>query len=264
MRSYTGLAEIGQVPLTDREYLEELILQLYRFQSNQICEVKDTSSAVVAITPVFAQMLGFDKLDKILGKKDEEMNCKTAEFADEFYRLDREVERTKETKHMLSILEYTTGLAILKTIKGPIINLATGNVLGTFDHSVEFSMNSTLKTILNMHGKQFGTTKPSLNISDNVKEFDLTKRELEVLFCICLGLSDRKSIARFLSFVYNKDINPDTTVKDAVKNLYNKLPCNSMSMLAEYAISQRLHLRIPKSFIKKGSFEIAQEIPVVS
>ena len=263
MRSYAELAELGKHPLTDREYMEELIVYLYRFKSNQICSIKDTASTCVAITPVLAKMLGFNDLNKVLGTKDEDLPCKISETADIFYKQDREVEQTKKTTQALNILEYATGMTILRAVKKPIINPATNNVLGIFHHSDKFAMNNNLKTILGIHGDRFGAANLSLDVIETAKEFDLTKRELEVLFCICLGLSDRKTIARFLSFVYKKDINPDTTVKDAVKNLYNKLPCNSMSMLAEYAISQGLHLRIPKSFVKEGSFAIVQEIPSV-
>ena len=262
MKSWTKLAEIGKIPLTDREYLEELIIYLYRFRSNQIYSIKDTTSACVAITPIFAKMLGFDSLDKVLGKKDEEMPCKTAEFAEIFYQQDREVEQTKKTKQTVNILEYNTGVALLKCIKEPIVNPATNNILGVSAWETTFTLNTPLKTILGIHGERFGG-QPSLNIIENAKEFDLTKRELEVLYCVCLGLSDRKAIANFLSFIYKKNINPDTTVKDAISRLYNKFPCHSISMLAEYAISKGLHLRIPNSFVREGSFELTQETPII-
>jgi hypothetical protein len=267
MRSGIKLAEIGQIPLTDDEYLEESIINVYRLKSDEICSIKDTKSTYMAITPVFARMLGFASIDKVIGTigdvgKGQGLPSQIEAVVEVFYKQDREVEQAREMKQQINILEYTTGLEILKCTKKPIINPATGNILGTFALNNKFILSNTLKTIINIHDNRF-SSQSSMDIIETAKEFDLAKKELEVLYCVCLGLSDRKSIARFLSFIHKKDINPDTTVKDAFSRLYEKLPCHSISMLAEYAISKGLHLRIPKSFIREGSFELIQETPII-
>jgi len=262
MKKYRELINAGEKGLSDNEYLEELILHIYRFRNDEICGVKDTNSTNLAITSYFSKMLGFKDPYALIGVTDDEIPCKVCEVADIFYQQDREVEQTKTPKLILDIHEYYTGFTPLKTTKSPIINPTTNNVLGTFYHASEFTINTTLKTILNLHGGKFGN-QAGMMASNIEKDYSLTNREVEVLFCACLGFSDRKSIANFLSFIHKRDVKADTTVKDAFKGLYSKLPCNSIPGLLEFSVANNLHLQIPKSFLVLGSFELQPEIPII-
>jgi len=255
MEKYKLLFKNAEQPLSDNEYLEKLIVCNYRFSGHEMWQMKDTNSICMAISPAFANLLGFKKAEEMVGRKDYEVPCKVAEVADVFYKQDREVKQSGNSKHFLDIHEYFTGTSVLKSKKAPIINPYTNNILGNLWQGAEFTINTTLKTILDLHGNNFGMHS-SLNVTDIENNFKLTNIELEVLFCLCLGFSHKKSIAGFLSFIYKQDINTDTTVNDAFRRLYRKTSCNSKSQLLEFAVANNLHLQIPKSFLISGSFEI--------
>ena len=128
--------------------------------------------------------------------------------------------------------------------------------LSTMDSVLsKYMPDSTLKTILDIHGVRFGNHS-SIRINNNSEIFKLTKLERDVLFCICLGVNSRKDIACLLSAVYKRVVYANTTVHDAVRRLYEKLNCNSVTQLLEFAEYKNLHLQIPQSFLPTGSFII--------
>jgi len=201
-----------QESLTDDEYLEKYMSYIHTFKANEIYGIKDTSSTHLLSTTGFAKMVGLKNSKDSFGKKDKEMPCKTAEFADVFNIQDREVEKTRSEKIILDIHEFSTGFGMVQTIKSPIINPTTQNVLGTIFRASNFTISSQLKIIMELHGKKFSHTS-SMTISNAYKKLNLSNLEQEVLFCICLGFGSKKSIANFLSFIHEKEISSETTVR---------------------------------------------------
>jgi len=255
MKKYALLTQKSTQPLSDNDYMEKYIELVSLFYQNEICAIKDTSSSWLSTTIVNARMVGFSKISEIIGLKDENLPCKTAELADIFYKQDREVEQTRKNMQLLDVHEYCTGVLVLKTIKKPVINSATNKLLGTYAHCSRFIPDSNLKTILDIHGIKFGKHS-SMKIINDPGEFKLTEIERDVLFCICLGVNSRKDIAYLLSAIYKRIISAETTVNDTFRRLYEKLDCNSPSQLLAFAEYKQLNLQIPKNFMPIGSYII--------
>lgn len=253
MEKYKKLISKAQEPLTDKEYLEKYVTDMHYFRSSEICLVKDMNSIFLGITPVCARIHGFKNANQGTGRSNYDIQCRVVEFADILSKQDRLAEQTKSAQHILDIHEYHTGFSILKTNKYPIINPATNNILGTFCHAHELVPDCGLKIILDLHGHKFGKCH-SMDILLNSGKFELTKIEQHVLFCVCLGVSNRKDVANFLSIVYKKIINAETTVHDAFRRLYRKLNCNTPMQLLEFAVYNDLHLQIPQAFLPTGSY----------
>jgi hypothetical protein len=139
-------------------------------------------------------------------------------------------------------------MPIRKCSRSPIVNPATNNVLGTIALVTKFEFNLGLKTILDMHKVRFGGQPSMVLMNNNSHMSGLTNIESEVLFCICLGINERKAIANFLSVIHKRGISAKTTVNDAFRRLYKKLGCNTPSQLLEFVVINDLHLQIPKAF----------------
>lgn len=255
MKKYNKLLGIGNQFLSDEEYLEQKILSIYRFKSDTVCGIKDHDSVYIASSNASAKLLGFCEVKKIVGKKDEDIPCKLARDAEIFFMQDREIEQTRSTRHYLNTYEYFSGVLPLKCSKTPIINPATNNVLGVYYEGNQLLINNILQIIFDLHGNRFGYYS-SLYLGNNPKQFNLTNREQEVLYCICLGFSTRKAIANLLSYIHNREIRVNTIVDEVFKGLYRKLPCKSTAQLLEFAVANKLYLHIPKQFIPLGTFEM--------
>jgi len=256
MEKYKRLLQIAEQEfLSDAEYLEQFASYIYRFRSNEICGIKDVNSIHVLSTKPGAFLLGWEKPQKMVGRSDFEVPWHTAQYANIFYKQDREVEQIRKIKSFLDIHEFPCGLRTLRFIKFPIINPTTNKVLGTIFKGESFNIHSIFKTIVDIHKRKYGTYS-SMSIVNSIDNLNLTPLEFEVLFCICLGISNKKSIASFLTYVYGKDISHESTVNEAFRRLYRKLNCSNTAQLLEFAVFNNLHLQIPQSFIKIGSFEI--------
>ena len=253
MEKYKQLIAKAQEPLTDKEYLDQCITDMYLFRPHEICAVKDMNSIYVGITLACAQIHGFKNINQAIDTTDNDIRCKVSELADILRSQDRQVEQTRSVKYILDIHEYHTGFAALKTTKHPIINPSTNHVLGAFCHASKFKLDIGLKTILELHGHKFDKCH-SMDILSNFGKFELTEIERSVLFCVCLGISHRKDVANFLSAVYKKTVNAETTIHDAFRRLYRKLNCNTPMQLPEFAVYNDLHLQIPQAFLPTGSY----------
>jgi hypothetical protein len=256
---YKRLIERENHPLSDIEYFERTIIDMYRFNSNKICIIKDPNSVYAAVSPVFANMIGCS-IETALNKKDEEIPYRNvAELAETFYKQDREVIKSKTSKHMLDVINYNTGLAILKVVKKPIINPATDNVLGVFYSATEFKVNTVLSTILSLYGSRFGQDHSGIDISPSevLNNSNLSELEFDILYCICLGINTTGSITQLLSCIYNSVID-DTQIDKVFKSLYEKLSCSNHLQLLEIAIANKLHLKLPRKLLPFGSFDLPQ------
>jgi hypothetical protein len=253
LEKYKHKIKLDTPMISDEEYLEQYIMHIYRFKLNQICSIKNTNLAYIAITPTLANMFGFDDAENAIGLKDEQLPCKLSDMAEVFHAQDQEVLQSQSVKYTINILDYHTGFTILKCIKEPVINPATNNILGICNYYKKFNVNTTLEAIFNIHNSPFGRSLTAKNDSNNLS---LTQTEIEVLFCICLGLTNRKEIAKFLSIVHKKEVRADTTVHDAFKRLYAKLACNNQVQLLENAVKHKLHLEVPQTLLPYGSFSI--------
>jgi len=226
MEKYKQLIAKAKKPLTDKEYLDTYISDIYLFKPHEACAIKDTYSVHLGITQNCAQLYGLNAPD-ILNATYYDMlgaipNINES-HVDVFHQQDRHVEQTRTQIKLLHVNEYfTTGLPLRSCHRTAIANPATNNVLGTLVHITKPEINIGLEVILELHGHKFGKCH-SMDILSNPDKFELTEIERDVLFCVCLGISHRKDVANFLTVVYKHIINAETTIHDAFRRLYRKL-----------------------------------------
>lgn len=236
----------------DDEYLEQSVKSLYRSYSNNfICGTKNTQSIYLGVSQSFAELVGLHPRS-IIGKTEMSFPCKVSEMSGQFYKQDRYVEKTRMKHRYLDIHHFITGVDAYIFRKIPIINPATNNVVGTHFVAGKLKSNNSIKLFNLLH-----QTHREIRSNEYTEKLKLTNREHEVLFCIAIGFTNRKSIAAFLSMVYKKNIGHETTVKDALNSLYQKLyPINSINLLRDYALANEYDQNIPKNILLEGSFFI--------
>ena len=253
MEKYKRLITKAQEPLSDAAYLDKYIEDMYRFKPDEIWAVKDPNSIIVGVSLICAQIHGFKNIEQGIGKTQYDIRCKVVEYADALINQDRYTEQIKQQVKTLDVHDYCGGPAAIQSIRYPIINPATNNTLGVLSHGKNLEMNIALKTILDLHGQKFDKSA-SIYLTNNKKQFDLTNIERDVLFCICLGINNRKDIANFLAMAYQQDFSAETTIHDAFRRLYRKLNCNTPMQLLEFAVYNDLNLQIPQAFLPTGSY----------
>ena len=211
------------------------------------------NSLILGTTDIVAKIYGFKSMDHTIGKTYVDIPCNAVKCADIFLQQDREIEQERLARNILEIQDYYTGFAAYNTIKSPIINPSTNNVLGTYAQGVKLEINFGLKAILDIYGTRFSKYS-SMYVCNSLSKFKLTEVERDILFCICLGISRHKDIAHLLSAIYKRNVDHSTTVNDTFRRLYRKLDCNTPTQLLEFAIYNNLHLQIPSSFLPTGSY----------
>ena len=254
MEKYKQLITKAQEPLTDKEYLNTFISDMHLFQPDEFWGINNAKDGMYfAISNVASKKLGFKNINHALGNTYYDLKCKANDSAHLFHQQDINVKQTKIGNQILDIHELAIGLCTLKTTKSPVMNPLTNNILRVFWYCNNLELNAPLKTILSIHGTRFGKQQ-SMDILSNSGKFELTKIERDVLFCVCLGINNRKDVANFLSVIYKRTINAETTVHDAFRRLYRKLNCNTPMQLLEFAVYNDLHLQIPQAFLPTGSY----------
>ena len=245
MQKYHQLYEnsISQL-YNDQEYIEQLVQKFYINSFNQISVIKNSEGVYLAATSKFANLIKLTP-QQIIGRRVlPEINK-----AYKFCAKDNPNLPTNFVKRYINVLNLNGQNEIYIFNHLLITNPTTTNVVGTHFFAEKFCPISIFDVMLNMHGC---TSKD--NAQHHLK---FTKRESEILFCISIGLTSRKSIANFLSTIYKTDINPNTIVKDTLKALYAKISCgNSIHGLMEFTRRNQQISQIPPHLIRPACFSV--------
>ena len=244
--------------LNDEKYFQNVISSFYfSYGFKHIAYIKTTSSTYAAVSKQFADLVGLSP-EHLLGKSDFEIQCGAKNLAKVFYDQDRLVENTRKKRKFLDINNYASGVGVYIFRKIPIINPSSNSVLGTHCVISLFKSNSPINTLLNFNnGRENILSKQDVQLYNT-----LTTREKEVLFCIVNGLTDRKLISSFLSTIHNKSIGADSTIRNILSSLYNKLPCvNTISSIHNYVIQRSCYRLIPNSILNASNQFVGISLP---
>lgn len=251
-KTYQDIYQDNLHPYTDEEYMTQTVRAMYRsYSNNSLCAIKDTNSIYLAASKSFVKTVGMTQ-ENIIGKTELDFSSQVKNHYKEFYAQDRLVETQRQKLKFLDIHRYENGIAAYITRKLPIINPATNNVLGTYLVFSALKPNITNKAIKDIHKFNDLSKVKSLN---GLADINFSPREAEIIFCISMGITERKKIALFLSALHGKSIKHDATIKSTLKSIYNKIPnINTISDLSNCIEQHNLNCQIPQSMLKIGSF----------
>jgi DNA-binding CsgD family transcriptional regulator len=142
--------------------------------------------------------------------------------------------------------------------KRPIINPATGNFLGVMGIARPYSMPNVLQLIYRVNGVDYGMLNKA---KDKTLCYELTERQHMVLFLYLNKYSNSEiaDILTTLGYQISK-----TRVNDHLENLKYIFHVKTKDQLIEKAISYNYHVFFPRKLLKAGSYEIDDDIVIIS
>lgn len=194
--------------------------------------LKDAQSKYISTNQSFAKASGVEKKGQLLGQGDFEMPWLERESR-KFVQDDKHVMHTE--KPLLEIQETLMKRAVL-THKFPLFDPKRKviGVLGMFFYLSKGQENqdSKLAHLLSLRNFNAITDPRKQFIAMGNELVCLTKREIDCAHLVLLGYSAKEMAHRLGISVY--------TVQIHIKNLKNKLKCNSRSMLVDKILSSDL------------------------
>lgn len=206
---------------------------------------KNIHHQYTGITQYFANLVGYDSWDDVLGTTIFEIKSPNIENAHLYHEQDKVILNSRETAYFFNIQRFANSI-IRCTLnrKSPIFNdgaeaIGIDNCFIDF-HTAQLSMPPFFKNVLN-----FASNKKNQQTScdftfrfiEGYKNLGLTDSESNVLFLIAYGKS-MKSVA----FNLSKSIR---TIESHLSNIKSKLGVNTREQLIEFCMFQRISESLP-------------------
>ncbi|MBP9741766.1 MAG: hypothetical protein KBD37_00240 [Burkholderiales bacterium] len=235
--------------IDDQQYLYEYVQSFYKIYRTEIAYVKNYNLQYIAATTGFAKLMGVN-LQEIILLQDSNMPYPIDNISKSYNKYDKDILKIKAEMSFLDINEYSTGLSIFTFYRKPIINIFTGNTLGILCYGEKYKANTLTKSFLDMHRNSCDN-----RYVFNHKSLTLGLKQVEVLFCILLGLREDKAIATFINNIKGSNYTK-ATVNNAIQELFRKFNANSRDCLLQIIVLEDYPIIIPKTLIKCGVYPI--------
>ncbi|PKF49044.1 helix-turn-helix transcriptional regulator [Enterovibrio nigricans] len=212
---------------------------------------KDIDSKFVYVNKNYADLLGIDSQDTLIGKTVSELSPDLAKYADNFSHQDKRVIKTKRKIRILNVHPYSNGSWQAHIVtKVPWYN-ESGDILGVIfnwesvDESALLDIGAWICKLAgtNTHTEARPPSTPSKGL--------LSKRESEVLF---LHLYGKKP--QFIAQLLGVSVK---TIENHFANLRIKLGANSKTELVDKALELGIGSRIPQTLLKQQFSLIIEE-----
>lgn len=132
--------------------------------------------------------------------------------------------------------------------KRPLINSATKNSVGIMVVTTKIQPNMQrrfiMKEFLGFSEQILSSSKPNLGTLHQ-----------QILFCLLLGINNRKEIANTLTKIVGKEIS-ENQIKNALQALYKEFDCSSYSQLVTLTLNGQIPFHIPENTIPPGNYLI--------
>ncbi|MDF2184714.1 helix-turn-helix transcriptional regulator [Grimontia hollisae] len=204
---------------------------------------KDTESRFVYLNYAYAKLLGAKTPEELIGKSDEHMPGKLAEYAIQFRQQDKRVMDSGRYMRVLNIHPYPDGRWQAHVFTKVPWYGEKGEVLGTIFHGQPLDQNPMLE-VGQWICKAAGTFSAMPFITDGEKgEISLSPRESEVLFFHLFGKKPQ-----FIAHALGVSVK---TVENHFANLRIKLGAATKTELVDKALESGVGCKIPASLLKQ-------------
>ncbi len=209
----------------------------------------DTNDRILGLNDNAVRLLGFQSLEKAIGKTPYDLNCPAVESVEQFLEQDHYVIRTKKPLQILDIHPYADGSnRIWLTTKTPLLEDET--VLGTMYQCQPLNVDliSRISQILINQDRYYSkSNQRSYNIVGKLKDYNLSPRQQECLYHLLRGKS-ASTIGQMLKL-------SKRTVESYIDEIKSKMHCDSKAELIEKSIDHGLLYCIPQNIIS-GNFSL--------
>ncbi|KII76280.1 helix-turn-helix transcriptional regulator [Vibrio renipiscarius] len=205
---------------------------------------KDLNSVFVDVNQAYAQLIGFQTAEQVIGLTDHDMPSPTTVCADDFRLQDQHVINTQRSLKILDIHPYADGCwrAHIFT-KKPWFD-DHGNVQGTIFFGQDLTETAILEVghwICRATGLSGNLKLPKIDQLHGIKE-KLTAREEEVLFLLLYGKKPT-----YIAAAMNISIK---TFEGYVARLRSKFCAHSKAQLIDIALERGYGSHIPQTLLR--------------
>lgn len=200
---------------------------LSKVMPKQMITVKDCNSVHIFCSEYLATLTG-RTLDQLIGQKvwlplyDDNVY-----FEKIILEEDQAIINSRESKLLLKINRFTTGLTPYLAMKSPLINPETDQVLGIFFQGLEIGVTSLITQLANT----FHLKAETKNVCDLPH---LSKREKEVIFFFMANLSSQE-ITEMLYKIEGKRV-----TKSTIDSIFNNQLYSKFDVYDRIALYQKL------------------------
>jgi hypothetical protein len=237
----------------DKDYSDEAYLELMinmakllsQASRKQMIAIKNSQSEHVFCNNHLLALMGV-KAEEILGKTILlPLYNNDSAFEPIIHAEDQAIIDSREAKLVFKINHFTTGLTPYISVKTPLINPSTGNVVGILFQGLEMRALPQHYTLLKSYGK-----KGKVNRHTALPK--LTKREKQVIFFFMANLGSQE-IADMLHTIEGKPIAKSTIDSLFLDQLYVKFEVSSRPALYKKLQALGYDTLIPGELLKSAS-----------
>lgn len=235
-----------QAGLSNQEFLRHVICYAQHIFVDEMMFIKNERCEFVALSNKAA--LEFSLGCEILGKTFHAADGIQKTIQDNIHA--HELQLLNDRKMQTSFYFYTkNGKTCNYSVKKrAIVNPETNDVVGILINSEKVVPNAHRKFILQQF---FDSVKPTFNPVD----FELTSLQKQIIFCLLIGISNRKEIALTLKNITGQHIT-ENQVKNSLQTLYHEFKCSSVSQLVNLILMEQIPFEIPANTLPLGNYLI--------
>lgn len=235
-----------QFELSDEAFLIQSIWYAKHTFIDELVFVKNTRCEFIALSDKAA--VEFNLGHDILGKTFYAAANVHKLIQDDIYR--HELQLLQDRKMQTSFYFYSKYEEIhnYQVCKRALINPATNNVVGILINSVKVTLNAHRKFILQEFS---GLTTGQRDLFNQ----SLSILQKQIIFCLLIGINNRKEIANTLSLTTGNHIS-ENQIKNSLQVLYHSFKCSSVSQLVNLVLIGQIPFEIPANTFPPGNYLI--------
>ena len=234
----------GTPVLNDEDALCQYIWYLKNVCQNEMALIKNVRCEFIAFTDLMAEE--FDLGSEILGATFNSARNISATIRENIQK--QELKLLEDGQSQTSFYFYQKSSEIRNYLvrKRILLNLATNKAVGI--------LVNTERVLPNLHRKFLQreflgmSNQLEINIMPN-----LTSVQKQILFCLLIGISNRKEIAQTLSAITGSLIS-DVKIKNELQVLYREFNCSHSSQLIQLVLSEQIYLDLSEFPITPGNY----------
>lgn len=235
-----------QQKLSDEDFLIQSIWYAKNFFVDELVFIKNTRCEFIAFGEKAS--IEFNLGNEILGKTFHAAPNIHKLVQDDIYQHEQQL--IQDRKMQTSFYFYNKNQEIRNYVvcKRALVNPATNAVVGILINSEKIMPNMHRKFIMQEFS---GLVKPA---PDSVN-MNLTALQKQILFCLLIGINNRKEIASTLSRTTETHVS-ENQIKNSLQGLYHTFKCSSTSQLVNLVLIEQIPFEIPANTLPPGNYLI--------
>ena len=245
LKDYLEKPEVTETLNDENFFCRYLWLMNHSF-TDEMLLLKNSKCEFIAFTEKMANE--FNLSTQLLGKTFDAADDVAQKVKEEIFKQEQSLLKNQTPQNSFYFYRKENQINNYFVRKRPLINPATKNSVGIMVVTTKVRPNMQRRFIM----KEFlGFSEPVLISSKP----DLGTLHQQILFCLLLGINNRKEIANTLSKITGKEIS-ENQIKNALQALYKEFDCSSYSQLVTLTLNGQIPFQIPDQTIPPGNYLI--------